>query len=250
VDDITFAWSYKDNLSMVFYKPSAVFKKFSFINLLSEDTSCACSTATRLRSFCDPLTINETSSFAHVGVHVRTMDLSIIQHCGLRDALMQGLNHIPLSPTKIGETVAVIMDVFSQLVDILQLSTLQFPIDEARQHLQGKCLAILKSALHTNKFGFKNTGRFLLDQPAVKNEITWLLKHLYCSGINKAANNASFICIHHIRLQAFERLVVQIFSRAWQAIPGAYQLVSWIGLMMTYKASFQDPYRNINLCHI
>ena len=206
VDDITFAWSYKDNLSTVFYKPSAIFKKFSFIDLLNEDNSCACSTATRLRSFCDPLTIHETSSFAHAGVHVRTMDLSIIQHCVLRDALMQGLNHIPLSPTKIGETVAVVMDAFAQLTDILHLSILQFPIDEARKYLQGRCLATLKSAQHANKFGFKNISRFIFDQPAVKNEISWLLNHLYCSGVDKAANNASFICIKHIRLQAFERL--------------------------------------------
>jgi hypothetical protein len=175
VDDITFAWSYKDNLSTVFYKPTAVFKKFSFVDLLNEDNPCICSTATKLRSFCDPLTINETSSFAHAGVHVRTMDLSIIQHKGLKDALSQGLNHIPLSPTKLGEIVAVIMDAFLQLVDILQLSILQFPIDEARKHLQAKSLAILKSALHSNKFGFKNTGKFLLDQPAVKNELASLL---------------------------------------------------------------------------
>jgi hypothetical protein len=78
VDDITFAWSYTDNLSTVFYKPASVFKKFSFIELLSEDNSCACSLATRLRRFCDPLTMNETSSYAKIRMHVRTMDLSII----------------------------------------------------------------------------------------------------------------------------------------------------------------------------
>ena len=148
--------------------------------------------------------MSETSSFAHAGVHVRTMDLSIIQHHGLRDALIQGLNHIPLSPTKIGETIAIILDAFSQLVDILQLSILQFPIEEARNELQRRCLASLKSALHSNKFSFKCTGRHLLDQPAVKNEIAWLLSHLYCSGIDKAANNAAFICTRLIRLQAFE----------------------------------------------
>ena len=200
MDGITFAWSYTDNLSTVFYKPASVFKKFSFVELLNEDYSCACSIAARLRKFCDPLIINETSSYAITSIHVRTMDLSIIQHSGLRDALSQGLNHIPLNPTKIGQAIAVIMDAFSQLVDILQLTKLQFPIEEAHIHLQAKCLAILKSAYKTNKFGFKNTGQFLLDQPAVKNEIAWLQKHLYCCGLDKAANNASFICIKHIRL--------------------------------------------------
>jgi hypothetical protein len=220
VDDITFAWSYTDNLSTVFYKPASVFKKFSFIELLSEDNSCACSSATRLRRFCDPLTINETSSYAKTGMHVRTMDLSIIQHKGLKDALSQGLNHIPLSPTKIGQTIAIIMDAFSQLVDILQLTSVQFPIDEARLHLQAKCLAILKASHQSNKFGFKNTGKFLLDLPAVQNEIAWLHKYLYCCGLDKAANNASFICIKHIRLQALERLMGSDFQpcmagRSW-----------------------------------
>ena len=207
VDGITFAWSYTDNLSTVFYKPASVFKKFSFVDLLNEDNSCACSTAARLRKFCDPLTINEISSYATTSMHVRTMDLSIIQHNGLRNALSQGLNHIPLNPTKISQAIAVIMDAFSQLVDILQLTILQFPIEEARTHLQIKCLAILKSAYKTNKFGFKNTGQFLLEQPAVKNEIAWLHENLYCCGLDKAANNASFICIKHIRLQALERLM-------------------------------------------
>jgi hypothetical protein len=46
----------------------------------------------------------------------------------------------------------------------------------------------------------------LLDIPPVKNEIEWLLQHLYCSGLDKATNNACFICIKHIRLQALERL--------------------------------------------
>jgi hypothetical protein len=65
VDDITFAWSYIDNLSTVFYKLVAIFKKFSFIDIFNDDNVCACSTATRLRSFCDLLTVNKTSSYVH-----------------------------------------------------------------------------------------------------------------------------------------------------------------------------------------
>jgi hypothetical protein len=212
VDDITFAWSYTDNLSTVFYKPSAIFKKFSFIDLLDQDNLCMCSSAKRLKSFCDPLTINETSSFVAPSMHVRTVDLSIIQHTGLRDALSQGLNHIPLRPTKIGEIIAIVMDAYSQLVDILQLTKLHFPVEEAQCYLHEQCLAILKTANQSNKFGFKYSGRFLLDLPAVKNEIAWLHNYLYCSGLDKAANNASFICIKHIRLQAFERLMGSDFQ--------------------------------------
>ena len=45
----------------------------------------------------------------------------------------------------------------------------------------------------------------------VINEINWILSHLYCSGLDKAANNACFVCIQHIRLQALERLMGQDF---------------------------------------
>jgi hypothetical protein len=55
VQDIVFAWSYLGNLSMTLYKLSSVLKKFSFVHLLDDQIQCACSTATRLRWFCDPL---------------------------------------------------------------------------------------------------------------------------------------------------------------------------------------------------
>jgi hypothetical protein len=34
LQDITFCWSYAEAISATFYKPSAVFKKFSFVHLL------------------------------------------------------------------------------------------------------------------------------------------------------------------------------------------------------------------------
>jgi hypothetical protein len=40
------------------------------------------------------------------------MDIGIIQHKDLRFALTQGLNHIPLQPTSIAPTVAIIMDAY------------------------------------------------------------------------------------------------------------------------------------------
>lgn len=206
VADVVFAWRYADNLTSVFYKPAAVFKTFAFIDLLDEDASCACSIAQRLKPFCDPLTLNESSSFVKTNVHVRTTDLSIIQHHGLRNALTQGLNHIPLRPTKISETIAIVMDAFSQLADILDLHRLQFPMQLAVDRLHTICLSSLKAASTSNKFGFRETSKSLLEIPAVQNELGWLHKHLYCSGLDKAANNACFVCIRHIRLQALERL--------------------------------------------
>jgi hypothetical protein len=64
----------------------------------------------------------------------------------------------------------------------------------------------LKAASQANKAGFRFSGKFLFDIPTVKNETEWLAKHLFCSGLDKANNNACFICIRHIRLQALERL--------------------------------------------
>jgi hypothetical protein len=102
LEDITFCYSYDNTLSTVFYKPADVFKKFSFIHLFDDCISCACMTTTRLRKFCDPLTESEKSSFCKAAIHVRTMNMGIIQHKDLRYALTQGLNHIPLKPTAIG----------------------------------------------------------------------------------------------------------------------------------------------------
>ena len=207
VDDITFAWSYTDNLATVFYKPAVVFKMFSFTDLLDEKSSCACSSAARLKRFCDPLTLNENSSFSKPLMHVRSMDINIIQHPGLRNALAQGLNHIPLRPSKIAEAMAAIMDAFSQLCDILGLHNLPFPMIEARKQLHSLCLNILKTASRSNKFGFKCTGQFILDNPVIQNKINWLLSHLFCAGLDKAANNACFMCIRQIWLQALDRLM-------------------------------------------
>jgi hypothetical protein len=78
--------------------------------------------------------------------------------------------------------------------------------------MHSTCLNALKSASKSNKFGFKNTARFMLDLPAIKNEINLLLKHLYCSGLDKATNNACFTCIKYIRLQALEWLLGNDFA--------------------------------------
>jgi hypothetical protein len=86
---------------------------------------CVCSSAARLRSCCDLLTINKTLIYAKSRVHVRTMDIAQwFEGC-------QGLNHIPLSLTKIREAIAIVMDVFFQQLDILQLTSSSFPIEEA-----------------------------------------------------------------------------------------------------------------------
>jgi hypothetical protein len=140
------------------------------------------------------------------------MDIGIIQHKDLRFALAQGLNHIPLQPTTIVPTVAIIMNAYQQFTEILDLEQLGFPVNIAREQLHATCLATLKDSMHYNKFGHRYSGKFLLDLLPVKNEIAWLLQHLFCSRLDKASNNVCFMCIKHIRLQALERLTGHGFT--------------------------------------
>ena len=65
---------------------------------------------------------------------------------------------------------------------------------------------ILLEAYKLNKFGFGYSQPYLFSIKAVNDEMTWLLKHVFISGLDKASNNAYFICISHIRQQALERL--------------------------------------------
>jgi hypothetical protein len=87
----------------------------------------------------------------------------------------------------------VVMDAFEQLAHILQLLALQFLIEEAQAWLHDLCLATFKVASKTNRFGYKHTDQFLLDILAMKNEIEWLLKHVFFSGLDKANHKAYLI---------------------------------------------------------
>jgi hypothetical protein len=135
------------------------------------------------------------------------MDVNIIQHRELRHALAQSLNHIPLRPTNIVHVVAAVMQAFEQLLSILNLIHTTFPVADARQYLHTMCLMLLEAASKSNRFGFRYSSQYLFDITAVKNETQWLLQNLYCSGLDKATNNACFICIKHICLMALERLM-------------------------------------------
>lgn len=49
-----------------------------------------------------------------------------------------------------------------------------------------------------------------LSENAIK-ELRYLSDHFYCSGIDKASNNVSIICCHHIRRMALHRLQEEDF---------------------------------------
>ena len=221
LDNITFAWSYHESLLAALYKPAMVFKKFSFVDLLDVSLQCACNHAQRLKGFYDPQTLHELSSFNQPGLHVRTTDLRIIQHRHLRHAVAQGLNHIPLRTTDIAQAVKTVMYAFDQLVEILGIEHMDSNLLAAHQYVHSTCRDTLKAAAKTNKFGLRFSGSYLFDSQAVQNELRWLLQNLFCSGLDKASNNACFLCIKHIRLMALERLMGSDFlpcktGEVWQ----------------------------------
>ena len=145
-------------------------------------------------------------------MHVRTTEIRVIQHPSLRQAMGMGLNHIPLKPTNLSVSIATTLDAFSQFINILDLQNAGLPIDDATEWIRSHCLESLKMASRSNRAGLRYSGSDLLKQDSVKNEITWLANHLFCAGLDKASNNACFICAKHIRLLALERLSGPEFS--------------------------------------
>lgn len=75
LDSLAFAWSYDRSIATRVYKPSQVFKHFSFVHLLDKHEKCMCNSFKRFESFLDPLTFVECDEFSHPVHHVRTTDL-------------------------------------------------------------------------------------------------------------------------------------------------------------------------------
>jgi hypothetical protein len=119
--DIMFAWRYHDNLATELYKPTTVFKKNSIAHLQDTSNLFVCMTVQRLRKFMDPLTEQESSSFAPASIHVRSVNVNLIQHKELRKAVSMGMNYIPLKPTATGVCIATILEAFSQVEILLDL---------------------------------------------------------------------------------------------------------------------------------
>ena len=206
IQNVVFAWRYHKSISAVLYKPAVVFKKFSFVHLLDANETCLCNSAKRFQRYLDPRTSEEMSSYAPAMAHVRTMDVNIIQHPQLKKAVTQGLNHIPLRPTSFRLCIDTALDAMQQLAVILGLHATNFPFQEAQQWVIQQCKERLRDGAKKNRYGFQYSGKDLLSCQNVVNEIEWLTQHLLCTGLDKAANNCSFICIKHIRLMALERL--------------------------------------------
>ena len=208
LDEVLFAWKYHNNMASLFYRPTLVFKRwFSFLHLLDETHTCICLSSKRMARFLDPSTLEEISSYAPPAVHVCTVDLNIIHHRSLRQALSMGMIHIPLKPTtSFTASIVTVLDGFTQLAQILNLVDSDFLLEQALDWLRLTCLEQLKTSFRSNRFGFRHSKSDLLRDQSATNELNWLMQHLYCSGLDKAANNASFICIKHMQLMALEQL--------------------------------------------
>jgi hypothetical protein len=206
VKDVVFAWQYHKHISTYLYKPAMVFKQFSFIHLLDHNETCVCTSAKRFQHYLDSRTMDEQSSYAKQSMHVRTTDVNIIQHPELRKIISQGLNHIPLRPTSIKECIDTVLHAFEQLSSILHLYELDFPFKDATEWLTARCQQRLQFAARKNLYEFRFSGTNVLENPSVQNELRWITQHLFCAGLDKAANNCCFVCVKHIRLMALERL--------------------------------------------
>ena len=201
--NIMFAWSFMPNVSKFCYRPALVFKEFNVGSLLNGSYQCVCNNSKRLVQFLDPDTIDDTNE--NPKMHVRTMDTRIIHHHGLRNAITLGLNHIPLRNTNIREAIQVIVDAFGQVCQILRVDEI-INVELASNMVRAMARDKLLSAMKGNLFGFRYSKPYLFSEKAVEDELSWLLKHVFISGLDKATSNASFICIAHIRTQAMLRL--------------------------------------------
>jgi hypothetical protein len=201
--NIMFAWNFLPNVARFCYRPALVFKDFNVGSLMDDSYKCACNSSKRLIQFLDPDTMDKTSDDPRM--HVRTMDTKIIHNHGLREAITLGLNHIPLRNTNIRETIQVVVDTFGQVCHLLKADEL-ISMEMASKMVRAKTRDKLVSAMKENLFGFRYSKPYLFSEKAVESELSWMLKHVFISGLDKATSNACFICISHIRNQALLRL--------------------------------------------
>lgn len=106
------------------------------------------------------------------------MDLSIVQHKGLRQAITMGLNHIPLRPTIIQEAIQVIHDTFLQICQVLNLEHM-LDMKVTTREIRQRSKMILLEAYKVNKYGLRYTQPYIFSVNVVNDEITWLLMCIY-----------------------------------------------------------------------
>jgi hypothetical protein len=152
--------------------------------------------------------------------------------------------------TNISEIVADFIDAFELLANILQLATLQFPLEEARSYMHSTCLNALKSASKSNKFGFKNTAKFMLDLPAVKNEINWPLKLLTAQALIKLQTTHVLLVSNTSDCKLLNGCWAMILHLVKMIIYGYFQLASLVKLNLNSKVYCLNALFHMKLFHI
>lgn len=203
LEDITFGWRYHEQFCSMVYRPSKVFRDFTFDNDTFK-SPCPCNLHKRFSKFLD----RNTAGLTHnpqipsiTDVHVRTMDIGIVRDNILKENFRNGLNHIPLRQTLLHEVVETIIDAWAQVCSILQID----PYDQI-PWIRDRTWGTLKAKASENVGGFKYSQPSFKKVETAMDELQWLQQFLFMAGLDKASANASFICISHMRAQALIRL--------------------------------------------
>lgn len=203
LENITFGWRYHEQFKSKVYRPAKVFRDFSF-NDETFKSPCPCNLPKRFSKHLDPTTAglsNDSQIPSLSDTHVRTMDIGIIRDNTLRNNFKHGLNHIPLRQTLLSEVVDTVLDAWEQVCLILLID----PSDQV-SWIRNETWTILKEKASRNYEGFKYSQPSWKKLHSATDELQWIQQTLFIAGLDKAASNASFICIHHIRAQALLRL--------------------------------------------
>lgn len=206
---ITFGWKYHEQFRSMVYKPAKVFRDFSF-DEYTFISPCPCNVPSRFSKYLDPKTAGTCQDPRIPSImesHVRTMDNDIIRDSTLRSNFNSGLNHIPLRQTLLHEVVETVLDAWQQVCLILHID----PSDQVLW-IRNNTWEILKEKASRNEGGFKYSQSSWKKIQSATDELQWIHQFLFIAGLDKAASNASFICINHIRAQALLRLQGKDFA--------------------------------------
>lgn len=209
LENVTFGWKYHEQFRTQVYKPAQVFRDFNF-NDSTFVSPCPCNIPKRFSKYLDPSTasdipVPEIPSL--MDKHVRTMDTEFIRDPTLKNNFKCGLNHIPLRQTLLQEVVETVLDAWSQVCGILQID----PSDQILW-IRNHSWMILKEKASRNEAGFKHSQPTWKKIQAATEELQWIQQYVFIAGLDKAASNASFICISHMRAQALARLQGKDFA--------------------------------------
>lgn len=103
-----------------------MFCDFDRETLYLQSSPCMCHLKCSSK-FVDPLMLSE-KHLCSPQMHVRTIDLTLIQTTSLKSNLQKGLNHIPLEPTWYNEVTSVLIEVWNQLCNFFCI------LDDHRNH--------------------------------------------------------------------------------------------------------------------